>query len=39
MKRIEELLQQALHNLWLKVIALVLAGLTWFYIVGQFTKR
>lgn len=28
-----------INNLWLKVVSLILAIITWFYIYGELTKR
>ena len=36
---LQDILQQMLNNFWLKVIALGLAILTWFYVAAQLTKR
>lgn len=35
---IEGIIEAALHNFWLKIVSLLLAVLTWFYIVEQLTK-
>jgi len=38
-KIIRNLIDEVLHNFWLKMIALILAVLTWLYITGQIVKR
>jgi len=37
--KLQDIIGQILHNFWLKLIALGLAILTWFYVAAELAKR